>query len=213
MSGRGPLDRPAAPADPSAGRPSPACSAERGGGSSWPLSGSTRRPSMSGGGDQPVPIRLVAGPAPVAQPGDAGRRVARTALVVRRPPPRRGDPPSADASGSSPSQANGRGAAGSSGAGGCRQGGTLPTSGTRCCSWPIRSTRPWASARLGREDLGRRSVPRPPEELGEPAIGLEVAADHHRVVRLERLGHPVHQRPREARARSRPRGPPSARGT
>ena len=35
------------------------------------------------------------------------------------------------------------------------------------------------------------------EELGEPAVGLQVAPDHHRVVRLERLGDPVHERPRE----------------
>ncbi len=32
------------------------------------------------------------------------------------------------------------------------------------------------------------------EELGEAAVGLEVAPDHHRVVRLERLGHAIHQR-------------------
>ena len=36
------------------------------------------------------------------------------------------------------------------------------------------------------------------EELGEAAVGLEVAPDHDRVVRLERLRHPVDERPREA---------------
>ena len=36
------------------------------------------------------------------------------------------------------------------------------------------------------------------EELGEAAVGLEVAPHLHRVVRLERLGHAVDQRPREA---------------
>ena len=35
------------------------------------------------------------------------------------------------------------------------------------------------------------------EELGEPAVGLEVAPDHDRVVRLERLRDPIDQRPRE----------------
>ena len=95
------------------------------------------------------------------------------------------------------SQANGRGAFGSSGVGGWRQGGTFPTSGTRCCNWPIPSTRPCASASRGRQRLGRRPVAAPLEELGEPAVRLQVAPDHHRVVRLERLGHPVDERPRE----------------
>ena len=44
------------------------------------------------------------------------------------------------------SQANGRGAVGSSGFGGWRQGGTFPTSGIRVFSWPIPSTKPSASA-------------------------------------------------------------------
>ena len=50
---------------------------------------------------------------------------------------------------------------------------------------------------LGRERLGRRPVAHASEELGEPAVGLEVAPDHDRVVRLERLGDPVDQRARE----------------
>ncbi len=36
------------------------------------------------------------------------------------------------------------------------------------------------------------------EELGEAAVGLKVATHLHRVVRLERLGHAIDQRPREA---------------
>ncbi len=36
------------------------------------------------------------------------------------------------------------------------------------------------------------------EELGEAAVRLQVPADHDRVVRLERLGHAVHERSREA---------------
>ena len=42
-----------------------------------------------------------------------------------------------------------------------------------------------------------RALPRSREELPEPALGLEVPPHHHGVVRLERLCHPVHQRPRE----------------
>src|ERR1700693_4012152 len=37
-----------------------------------------------------------------------------------------------------------------------------------------------------------------PKELGEAAVRLEVAAHHHRVVGLERLGHAIDERPREA---------------
>ena len=48
------------------------------------------------------------------------------------------------------------------------------------------------SARLGRQALARSS-----EELGEPAVRLEVAPDHHAVIRLERLRDAIHQRPRE----------------
>ena len=36
------------------------------------------------------------------------------------------------------------------------------------------------------------------EHLREATVRLQVAPDHDRVVRLERLGHPVHERPREA---------------
>ncbi len=50
---------------------------------------------------------------------------------------------------------------------------------------------------LGRARLGRQSLARPLEELGEPAVRLEVPPDHDRVVRLERLRDPVHERPRE----------------
>ena len=57
------------------------------------------------------------------------------------------------------------------------------------------------------------TLARVPEELREATLGLEVAADHDAVVRLERLGDPVHQRPREPERRSRPRAPPSAPGT
>jgi len=38
----------------------------------------------------------------------------------------------------------------------------------------------------------------PGEELREAAFRLEVASDHHRVVGLERLRHPVHERARES---------------
>ena len=50
---------------------------------------------------------------------------------------------------------------------------------------------------LGRACLGRQPLSRPSEELGEPAVRLEVAPDHDRVVRLERLGDAIHERPRE----------------
>ncbi len=49
----------------------------------------------------------------------------------------------------------------------------------------------------GRRRLGPSLLPRPDEELREAALGLEVAPDHHAVVRLERLRHPVDERPRE----------------
>ena len=42
-----------------------------------------------------------------------------------------------------------------------------------------------------------RLVPRASKELREPAVCLEIPTNHHRVVRLERLGHPIDQRPRE----------------
>ncbi len=42
-----------------------------------------------------------------------------------------------------------------------------------------------------------RLLPRAPEELGESAVCLQVSPDHHRVVGLERLRHPIDQRPRE----------------
>ena len=47
-------------------------------------------------------------------------------------------------------------------------------------------------------DAGRARLARPGEELRESALGLEVPADHHAVVRLERLRDPVHERPRKA---------------
>ena len=143
---------------------------------------------------QPVPIRLVAGPSTGAQPGDARRRVARPALVVRRPATATRRP---------------------------RRERVVAEPGERPWSSRIVRRRRLLPGRdladerdtllqlahpidqavglgtLGREDLGRRSVPRPPEELGESAIRFEVAADHDRVVRLERLGHPIHQRARE----------------
>ena len=49
-----------------------------------------------------------------------------------------------------------------------------------------------------RPGLGRQPLVGSPEELGEPAVGLQVAPDHDRVVRLERLCHPVDERPGEA---------------
>ncbi len=62
-----------------------------------------------------------------------------------------------------------------------------------------------AVSRAGRRSVDRarrrRAGPRlvgAPEELGEAAVRLEVAPDHHRVVRLERLRHPVDERPRKA---------------
>ena len=125
-------------------------------------------------------------------------------MATRAPPPtsliaraRRAAPPARRSRSPSRSQANGRGAFGSSGFGGWRQGGTLPTSGIRVFSWPIPSTKPSASAASAAPRLGRQPLARPPEELGEPAVGLEVAPDHDPVVRLERLGDPVHERPRE----------------
>ncbi len=144
---------------------------------------------------QPVPIRLVAGASAFAQPRDAGRRVARTALVVRwsaaatRSPRRErvvakpGERPRA---------------------GGVVRRRRLPPGRDLADEWDalLQLAHPIDQAvglgPLGREDLGRRSVPRPPEELGKSAIGLEVAADHDRVVRLERLGHTVHQWTRES---------------
>ena len=45
--------------------------------------------------------------------------------------------------------------------------------------------------------LGRLPFPGSREELGEPTVRLEVAPDHDRVVCLERLRHPVDERPRE----------------
>ena len=51
---------------------------------------------------------------------------------------------------------------------------------------------------LGRARASAGSaLARPSEELGEPAVRLEVAPDHHAVVRLERLRHPIDERPRE----------------
>ena len=48
-----------------------------------------------------------------------------------------------------------------------------------------------------RQRLDHAVLTRPLEELREPAIGLEIAADHDRVVGLERLGDPVDERSRE----------------
>jgi hypothetical protein len=56
------------------------------------------------------------------------------------------------------------------------------------------------AAHLGlasRPRLGRQALARALEELGEAAVGLQVAPDHHAVVRLERLRHAVDERPRE----------------
>ena len=56
-----------------------------------------------------------------------------------------------------------------------------------------------ALLRLGRRPrLHRHALAGSLEELGEPAVRLEVAPDHHRVVRLERLRHPVDERPRKS---------------
>ena len=140
-------------------------------------------------GQEPIPVVLVAGPATGPQPGDAGRR-AGAALVVMPalggstaigPPTSpnvrvRSPLPTADAP---PSQANGRGAFGSSGFGGWRQGGTFPTSGIRVFSWPIPLTKPSASAAPASCVSAPRPIPRPSEELGEPAVRFEVAPDHH----------------------------------
>ena len=123
-------------------------------------------------GDEPVRVRLVAGPPPRPQPGDAGRGVAGATLVVvaaTRPDRRRrlGAPSHIpDRDGRCPgsaiasrSQANGRGAFGSSGFGGWRQGGTFPTSGIRVFSWPIPSTKP--RPRRPRPRQPRPAVPPP----------------------------------------------------
>ena len=73
---------------------------------------------------------------------------------------------------------------------------------------PPRGSRSAGPSRRSRpRSLGRRPRPAPPagallpgpgKNSREPALGLEVAPDHDAVVRLERLGHPVDQRPREA---------------
>ena len=59
------------------------------------------------------------------------------------------------------------------------------------------------AARVRRDGRpGSRTLPRPIKELRKPALGLEIPPHHHRVVRLERLRHPVHQRPGEAKRRA-----------
>ncbi len=88
-------------------------------------------------------------------------------------------------------------------------------------SWPMPSTRPRSPATAAAASMpGGRAwptvahpLPGRLEELGEAAVRLEVAADHDRVVGLERLGHPIDERPREAQRvadlahrRSRPIG-------
>ena len=60
-------------------------------------------------------------------------------------------------------------------------------------SWPIRSVKPRASVTALTERVSGRL-----EELGEATVRLEVAPDHHRVVGLERLRHPIDERPGEA---------------
>jgi hypothetical protein len=49
---------------------------------------------------------------------------------------------------------------------------------------------------VGRARLRWQPLAWPPEELGESAVGFEVAPDHDAVVRLERFGHPIDQRAR-----------------
>ena len=46
---------------------------------------------------------------------------------------------------------------------------------------------------------GAGPIARAPEELGESAVRLQVSPDHAAVVGLERLGHAIHERPREAK--------------
>ena len=103
----------------------------------------------------------------------AGRPAGSTAATRARPPtsPERGrrspvGRPRSVTSRASRSQANGRGAFGSSGFGGWRQGGTFPTSGIRVFSWPIPSTKPSASAAWA---APVRSDPRP--AAPRPAVG------------------------------------------
>ena len=237
-------------------------------------------------GQQLVALGRVAGSAARPQPGDARRRVARTALVVWRPPGRIAggdsgrsshipdrDGPTAAPSSSLPTIAGtgktgalrgseashwttpptqrarappsglvGRSSAGlnrspaiprptsrpltgvpepgerlrrfgSAGFGGWRHGGTFPTSGIARVQLAHPVDEAAGLGLVGRPGLRRQPLARPPEELGEPAVGLEVAPDHHAVVRLERLRHPVDQRPREpqrvadlAHRRARPVG-------
>ncbi len=95
-------------------------------------------------------------------------------------------------------------------------GGTMTGGGTAATSIPPRHAthvalphgvgEPACSGPDGRE-LGSapgsgvgpvRSDPRAPEELGKPPVRLEIPSNHHRVVRLERPGYPIHERPREA---------------
>ena len=144
----------------------------RGGGSSWPLSGSIRRPSMSGGATSRSASAWIARPAARPQPGDARRRVARAALVVRTAarPDRRSDRRERlvaegragvrlDVAPGARRTAAAR--PGSSGFGGWRQGGTFPTSGTRVFSWPIPSTSPRASAASAAPAPRPAAAPRP----------------------------------------------------
>ena len=140
-------------------------------------SGTTDRPpTVRGrmspmGSGPPCPPRRGPGPSiPAAAGPHLRRRPARPALRRRRPP--------------SPvhpaRRARGR-------AGPCRRPGHA-------------RRRPRRPRRCPAAAPGRRSRAPPPalEELGEAALRLQVAPDHDRVVGLERLGHPVDQRPREA---------------
>ena len=180
---RRPGRRGAAPAGPSgwaselvhrAARRSPAAAARAG---RSPGRSAGRR--SSGGAHEPVPIGLRSrsrGP-PAARrrwPGcrrdrprrrSAARPDRRRRLGRALPHPRIAATPDGAAapapSGPPASQANGRGAFGSSGFGGWRQGGTFPTSGIRVFSWPIPSTRPSASAASAAPRLGRQPLARP----------------------------------------------------
>ena len=239
---------------PAAG-PCPAGRSARGGGASWPLSGSIRRPSTSAGGTQPTPRSACRQPVPRPGPQPGARWPASRRGRPRRrgvPPDRTGRPGSAraaapDAVAISPPVVDGPRAHGQradrpldparaarrapvpAGAGGAiasvrgwlaQSGGVAMTAAHRVAAlgrWlaPGRHlARRAATARAAagpsrrrgrapRPRVGRAGasaggpIARPPEELGEPALRLEVAPDHHRVVRLERLGHPVDQRPRE----------------
>ena len=226
----------------------PRRSVRRSGGSRTPVSGSIARPSI-------VPAEVggrmsVGGCRARPQPAHAGRRVARTAFVVREARAQRGhgrqtlgrvdervgnDRSTADGARQDVADGQRPAVSAASRPGSMdprpRQGPDRPRllaapaappgppDATPDHPSPVRRARhvrgragpcrppgharrrPQRQRRCQEAAPGQRSPPSPPrgaEELGEAALRLEVAPDHDRVVGLERLGHPIDQRPREA---------------